>query len=74
MWVLWGNGIGCTAAGRMAKKSRVAWPNVAWAGVNTDAGSAAGGAPHAAAVQNETKAKRRRLRANSFGRALSPEP
>jgi hypothetical protein len=34
MCVLWGNGIGCTAAGRIAKKSRAASPVVRCAGVN----------------------------------------
>src|SRR6266850_2897514 len=35
MCVLCGNGIGCTAVGRMPKKSRVASDSVARAGVNT---------------------------------------
>src|ERR1700730_13477287 len=74
MWVLCGNGIGWTAAGRIAKKSRAASAVVRWAGLKTDEDTCAGcGEPHAA-VKSETSAKSRRRRANSFGRAPSPEP
>src|SRR5262249_15113527 len=47
--VLWGNGIGCVAAGRMLKKSRAACPNEARAGVYTADDTFADGASQAAA-------------------------
>src|SRR6185295_19414973 len=56
MCVLWGNGIGCSGFGRIAKKSRAASPNVARAGVKTVDDTCAGGAPHAAAVKARTAA------------------
>jgi hypothetical protein len=58
MCVLCGNGIGWTAAGRIAKKSRAASAVVRWAGLKTaDDTCEVGGELHATAVKSESRAE-----------------